>query len=170
MKISVLAFSLSLLLSFFSQIVLKRSNVFLAIFLLCVFMIFNIFSDMIGLAITSFQLGEVSKEKESKKMKETIYKKCLQLIRNSDKVSSILCDVVGDICGILCGVSTTILTNIITSNSSLISLYLFVGAIVSSLIAGLTVLFKAIAKKFAVKNSLKIVKKVSKILILFSNY
>jgi len=168
-KISILAFSLSLLLSFFSQVVLKKSNAFLAIILLFIFMLFNVFSDMIGLAITSCQIGDVKREREDKKMKEVIYKKCLTLIKNSDKVSSILCDVVGDICGILCGVSATILTNIIISNDSIVSLYLFIGAIVSSIIAGLTVLFKAIAKNFAVKNSLKIVKKISRILILFSN-
>ncbi|NCB48594.1 MAG: hypothetical protein EOM55_03140 [Clostridia bacterium] len=166
-KISLLAFSLSILLSFFSQIVLKKSNAILAVVLLCIFMIFNIFSDMIGLAITSCQIDEVRKERENNRLKESIYKKCLHLIKNSDKVSSILCDVVGDICGILCGVSATILTNIIISNNSIFSLYLFVGAIVSSIIAGLTVCFKAIAKNFAVKNSLKIVIKISKISLIF---
>jgi len=169
LKISLLAFSLSLLLSFFSQVVLKKSNAFLAIILLCVFMIFNVLSDMIGLAITSCQIDEVKKERENNKLKEPIYIKCLHLIKNADKVSSILCDVVGDICGILCGVSATILTNIIVSNNSLISLYIFVGAIVSSIIAGLTVLFKAIAKNFAVKNSLRIVKKISILSLIFSN-
>lgn len=168
-KISILAFSLSLFLSFFSQIILKESNAILAIILLCLFMIFNVFFDMIGLAITTCQIGEVKKERDSKKLKEVICKKCLQLIKNSDKVSSILCDVVGDICAILCGVSATMLTNIIISNNTIISLYLFVGAIASSIIAGLTVLFKAIAKDFAMRNSLKIVKIVSGILIIFSN-
>ncbi len=168
-KISVLAVSLSLLFSFFSQVVLKKNNLFLAILLLFIFMFLNVFSDMIGLAITSCQIGDLKREVEEKKIKENIYRKCLYMIKNSDKVSSILCDVVGDICGILCGVSATILTNLIISNDSLVSLYVFMGAVVSSLIAGLTVFFKAIAKDYAVKNSVSIVKKISAFILIFMN-
>jgi CBS domain containing-hemolysin-like protein len=165
-KISVLAFSLSLLLSLFSQVVLKQSSVILAVILLCVFLVLNVLSDMIGLAITSCQIEHLKDEHESKNLSDVLYKKCLALIRNADKVSSILCDVVGDICGILCGVSATMLTNIIISNENFNSLYVFVGALASSIVAGLTVFFKAIAKNYAVKNSVCIVKKIAKFLMI----
>lgn len=153
-RISLLAFSLSLLLSLFSETFLNKSNVILAIILLVTFMMLNVFSDMLGLAITSCQIEELKKEDLSRSLRA----RCLVLIKNSDKVSSILCDVVGDISGILCGVSGTTITIIISSTFKIISLNILFGSIVSAIIAGLTVLFKAIAKNYAVNNSLKLVK------------
>ncbi len=157
-RISILAFSLSLLLSLFSETFLNKSNVVLAIILLITFMMLNVFSDMLGLAITSCQIEELKKDDMSRNLRG----RCLVLIKNSDKVSSILCDVVGDISGILCGVSGTTITIIISSTFKIISLNILFGSIVSAIIAGLTVLFKAIAKNYAVNNSLKLVKSTAK--------
>lgn len=159
-KISLLAFSSSLLLSLFSEIILGKSNVVIAIILLVVFMFFNVFSDMLGLAITSCQIEELKKQNLDKKL----FDNCLLLIKSSDKVSSIFCDVVGDICGILCGVSGTMISYIIASQMDIASFKVFVGAIISATIAGLTVLFKAISKNYAVRNAGKIVKKIAKVL------
>lgn len=159
-RISLLAFSLSLLLSLFSETFLNKSNVILAIFLLITFMMLNVFSDMLGLAITSCQIEELKKEDLSRSLRA----RCLVLIKNSDKVSSILCDVIGDISGILCGVSGTTITIIISSTFKIVSLNILFGSIVSAIIAGLTVLFKAIAKNYAVNNSLKLVKSTAKFL------
>lgn len=159
-RISTLAFSLSLLLSLFSETFLNKSNVIVAVFLLITFMMLNVFSDMLGLAITSCQIEELKKENLSRNLKC----RCLVLIKNSDKVSSILCDVVGDISGILCGVSGTTITIIISSTFKIVSLNILFGSIVSAIIAGLTVLFKAIAKNYAVNNSLKLVKSTAKFL------
>ncbi|MGN0798694.1 MAG: hypothetical protein ACI4L7_03955 [Christensenellales bacterium] len=160
-KISLLAFSVSLFLSLLSSLVLERSGLIVAIFLLLIFLSLNVLSDMIGLAITSCQMESLKKIDNLE-----VQKKCLMLVRNSDKVSSILCDVIGDICGILCGVSGTIVTAYCVVKIEIISLEIFVGAGVSAIIAGLTVLFKAISKNYAVKNSEKIVKKVGAFLCL----
>lgn len=118
-------------------------------------MALNVLSDMIGLAITSCQIENIKKIEN-----QQVQSKCLMLVRNSDKVSSILCDVIGDICGILCGVSGTIITAYFVLKVEIASLKIFIGAGVSAVIAGLTVLFKAISKNYAVKNSEKIVRKV----------
>ncbi|MBQ9792620.1 MAG: hypothetical protein IJW32_02600 [Clostridia bacterium] len=159
-RISVLAFCLSLLLSLFSEIILNKSNIVVAIILLVVFMSLNIISDMYGLAITSCQIDKL----KSEKMSEVLYSKCIKLIKNSDKVSSILCDVVGDICGILCGVSGTMVALICAPKINFLSINILFSAIVSASVVALTVFLKAITKKYAVKNSLKLVKRSAKII------
>ena len=155
-KISILAFCLSLMLALFSELVLNRAHVIVAIILLIVFMLLNVFSDMLGLAITSCQIEELKKQVKD----ENQLNFCLRLIKSSDKVSSILCDVVGDICGILCGVSGTMIAYVLARSIPLSSFNIFIGAFISALIAGLTVLFKAISKNYAVNHSTKIVKKI----------
>lgn len=165
MRISLFAFCISLILSFVSEFVLKRSNLIIAIVLLTIFMAINVFSDMVGLAITSCQCDKILDEKISDKLKN----KCLLLIRNSDKVSSILCDVIGDICGILCGVSGAMIATIFVSLFSVESAKILFAVLISSLIAGLTVFFKSIYKNYAINNSLEIIKKSGKFLLFFEN-
>lgn len=155
-KISILAFCLSLMLALFSELVLNRAHVIIAVILLIIFMLLNVFSDMLGLAITSCQIEELKKQVKD----EGQLKFCLKLIKSSDKVSSILCDVVGDICGILCGVSGTMISYVIVRCVPVSSFNIFIGAFISALIAGLTVLLKAISKNYAVNHSTKIVKKI----------
>jgi len=162
-KISVISLIISLLLSLFSDYILTKSNIVFALLLLIIFMGLNIFSDMIGLAITSCQVSKLN----SKKMPDDVYEKCILLIKNSDKVSSILCDMIGDVCGVLCGVSSTMITIILSKVCIFKFLGLFLGAIVSSFIVALTVFLKAIAKNYAVRNSSSIVVKSSKFLLYF---
>lgn len=161
-KISVLATSLSLLLSVFSQIILSNLSAILGVVLLVIFLLLNVFSDMIGLAITSCQIDELKLEVAD----DVLYSRCVKLIRNADKVSSILCDVVGDICGVLCGVCGTLICSkiLILSNSAV---DVIIGGLTSALICGLTVFLKAISKNYAVNNATKIVRKVTKFLVFF---
>lgn len=158
-KISLVAFLLSLILSLFSELFLSNSNIVFAIILLAVFMSLNVFSDMLGLAITSCQVAQVREAR----LKKAVGGMCLFLIKNSDRVSSILCDVIGDACSILCGVSGSVVTIILSSKLSWP--IVLVGAVTSSLVVGLTVLLKAIVKNYAVNNSLKIVKKTAKAIL-----
>ncbi len=160
-RISTLAFFLSLFLSLFSEMMLVKSRIFVAVVLLFIFTFLNVISDMIGLAITACQIEELKKEK----IEKHLFEKCMFLIKNSDKVSSLLCDVVGDISGILCGASGTMIAMIISSFFNFQGFNILIVALVSSFIAGITVLFKAIAKRYAIENSLKIVKNTAKITI-----
>ena len=163
-KISLLAFFVSLFLTLFSQTILNSVHLIVSIFVLVLFVALNVVSDMIGLAITSCQIETIEREVQDNFVKE----KCLRLVRNSDKVSSILCDVVGDISGILCGVSGSLIALAIVHLLQTNSLLAIVGALVSAVVAGVTVLFKAISKNFAVKNAKRIVQKIAKILCVFS--
>lgn len=164
-KISLLAFCLSLILGLFSEIILNKLNLLSAFIILIIFMALNIFSDMLGLAITSCQMDSLKEGEMDKKL----YKKCLKLIKNSDRVSSVLCDVVGDVSGILCGISGTIISIILTKHFSYISINIFWGILTTAVVAALTVLFKAITKKYAVENSLKLLKFSAKILLSIKN-
>lgn len=159
LKISVVAFLLSLILSVFSEIFLSESSVFFALILLIIFMVLNIVSDMLGLAVASCQVNQV----RHANLKRKVSVMCLFLIKNSDRVSSILCDVIGDACGILCGVSGSVVAIILTSKLNISGV--LIGALVSSLVVGITVLFKAIVKNYAVNNSLKIVKKMARTIL-----
>ena len=163
-KVTLLAFFISLILSIFSELIQNSNNIFIAITILIIFMALNVLSDMVGLAITSCQIENIENSNFSDKLKN----KCLMLIKNADKVSSIMCDVIGDICGILCGVSGTIIVYMVSKSIEIYSLKIFIGAGMSALIAGLTVFFKAISKNFAVNNAQKIVKKIGNFLLKFS--
>ena len=132
--------------------------------LITIFMCANVISDMIGLAITSCQINDINKIELTEKKK----KLCLILIKNADKVSSVLSDVVGDICGILSGAGGATITIILTQSIKYPSLSLLIGAMVSSFIACFTVLLKSISKSYAIKNSTKIVISISKFLSIFS--
>lgn len=162
-KISLLAFFISLLLSIISESI-QNSGIIVAVILIIIFMALNVVSDMFGLAITSCQIEHIDRDVLDEKIKN----KCKRLIVNADKVSSILCDVVGDICGILCGVSGSILSSSLSNGVEAPSLIIFIGALVSALIAGTTVLFKAISKNYAVNNAHKIVLRIGKLLDRFS--
>lgn len=157
--ISLASFILSLVLSLFSEVFLSSSSIFLAVLVLIAFMGLNVISDMFGLAITSCQVTKIKKLHINQKEKII----CIYLIKNSDKVSSILCDVIGDACGILCGAGVSVLS-IILSNIVGASSILF-GVIVSSVVVCLTVLIKAITKNYAINNSLKILRLCSKIIL-----
>lgn len=162
-SISVLAFFISLSLSIMSQSILNHKNIIIALILLLTFLFLNVISDMIGLAITSCKIENVMKITTDDK----IIKITNRLIKNSDKVSSVLCDVVGDICGILCGVSGSIFSLMLSSIFSLNSLDVIIGAVISAFVAGITVLLKAISKNYAVSHSSKLVCKISKLLSKF---
>lgn len=165
-RISFLAFTISLFLSLFSEIILLKSKLFIALILLIIFTFLNVFSDMVGLAITSCQINNLEKEN----IEKSLYNKCLSLINNSDKVSSILCDVIGDISGILCGASGTMIAMIISNFLNLKTVNILIISLVSSIIAGITVFFKAIAKKYAIENSVKIVISAGKLLEFNKNF
>lgn len=164
LKISVLAFVLSILFSISSEIILDGVGIGISILLIVVFMLANVFVDMIGLAITTCQINDIDKINVDEKKKNT----CLSLIKNADKVSSILSDVIGDICGILSGAGGATITIILTESITYPSLTLLVGALVSSLIACITVLLKSISKAYAIKHSIKIVLVISGFLSIFS--
>ena len=96
----ILAIFLSLLFSIASELVLSKSTIIIAIIVIFVFIALAILTDMIGLAVASANIEDFN-AMAARKVKGS--KQAISLVRNADKVSSVLNDVIGDVCGILSG-------------------------------------------------------------------
>ena len=90
-------------------------------------------------------------------------REALKLLRNSDRVSSICCDVVGDICGVVSGAASATIAALILSSMT-IGWPQIVTLGMSALVAGMTVGGKAIGKGIAIGSATKIVQTVGRIL------
>jgi len=159
-KVSLLAFVLSVFFSFISETVLNRVNIAISLFLLLIIVAIGIIFDIIGIAVTSADEAPFH-AMAAKKVKGG--KEAVKLIRNADIVSNICNDVVGDICGILSGAAgATIVTKSLMDSSRINE------AIMSILMAGiistLTIGGKAKGKSIAINNSKKVVYDVALIL------
>lgn len=162
LTVFVLTFVLSIIFSFVSnKVAANFNNIVLSIILLLTIFIGVLF-DLIGTAsITAKESSFHSLN--SKRIKGA--RQCIQIVKNSNKISSLCNDIVGDVCGIISGSIGAILSISIANkigNATLISI------IMASLISSLTVGGKAIFKKVAIKNADKIVFKVGKLLNSFN--
>ena len=85
-------------------------------------------------------------------------KMSIRLIKNSDKVSSILSDILGDVCGIVSGAMGVALSLVIIDGGEYsVFMICMIIALVNATIACVAITAKSIAKKIAIKNSTKIV-------------
>lgn len=162
LKITLIAFIISLIFSFISEIALSNTGIVVGIILLFAFIFIGVLFDMIGVAVTASDEKPIH-SMNARKVKganiATIFKK------NADKVSSFCNDVVGDICGIISGsagvVIATSLTNIIDINP------LYITLIVTAFVASLTIGGKALGKGIAIKKSNSILYGFSKFVSYF---
>ena len=160
--IILMAFAISLVFSFASELLLKNAGLILSIILVLVFIILGMIFDMIGVAVTSADDKPII-SMNAKKIKGS--NMAVKLIKNSDKVASLCNDVVGDICGIVSGTAGVTVAVTISSKFN-IDLFI-VSLLVTSIIAALTIGTKAMGKGVAIKNSTKIITAFSKILSIF---
>ena len=146
--------------SLVSDEIMSRSGIGLAFVILFAIVLLGIMFDIIGVAVTA------ADEKPFHSMasrKVSGAREALKLLRNSDRVSSICCDVVGDICGVVSGSASATIAALILSRTT-ISWPQIVTLGMSALVAGLTVGGKAIGKGIAIGSATKIVQTVGKIL------
>lgn len=159
LKITVLAFCISLVLSLFSDIVLSHSTLLVSVIVLLLFIFIGIIFDMIGVSVTVAD-KKVFNSMAAKKVRGS--KTALKMIKNNSKVSSFCNDVVGDVCGIISGGAG------VTIASTLSSMYswnlVVVNLIITSLIAAFTIGGKAVGKSYAINKSNRILYTFSKIL------
>ena len=71
--------------------------------------------------------------------------------KNSEKVSSFCCDVIGDICGVISGSAGTAIALILINQYNCDAL--ITGLVVTAIISSLTIGGKAIGKSFAINKS-----------------
>ena len=160
--VTILAFIISIVMTLFATVTLENVSLVIAILITFLFIILGIIFDIIGVAVTSGD--EVAfHSMSSRKVKGG--KIGVKLLKNTEKVSSICCDVIGDVCGIVSGTSGVVIVSLIIgltdTNELLISL------LVTGLISALTIGGKALGKGLAINKSKEIVTIVSKVLTIF---
>ena len=161
----VLAISLSLIFSIASEFVLNKSTVIIAVVVIFVFIALAILTDMIGLAVASANTEDFN-AMAARKVKGS--KQALALVRNADKVSSVLNDVIGDVCGILSGAAgASIVAKIVFDNGGNF-IAILVPSLIAAIIAGLTIGGKAIFKSIAIKHADSITLTFAKFINIFT--
>ena len=148
------------IISLVSDEIMSRSGIGLAFVILFAIVLLGIGFDIIGVAVTA------ADEKPFHSMasrKVSGAREALKLLRNSDRVSSICCDVVGDICGVVSGAASATIAALILSSMT-IGWPQIVTLFMSALVAGMTVGGKAVGKGIAIGSATKIVQTVGKII------
>ncbi len=164
-EIFVVSLSLCFIFAIMSQLMLMRSNLVLALFVILVLIVISVIFDVIGVAVAASHIKPFL-ELKSKGYKRGV-DQAIKLVKNADRVSSVCTDVIGDICSILSGaggvaVSIFIVAEFESFNSAILS------TLISSLIAALTVLGKALGKTYALNCSTKVLLGVGKFMSIFS--
>ena len=162
-KIFVLSFILTIIFSFFTEMIISNSSLIVCCIVLLFLLIINIICDVLATAVTSCHVNPFL-AMASSKIKGA--KMAVYMCKNSHKFASICADVVGDICGIISGSAGAALVLIILLNNHSTK-NVFYSIIISSIIAAFTVGGKAFGKTFAIKNNQKIVFFFAKIFAFF---
>ena len=146
----ILAISLSLSFSLLSELVLNGSALVIAIIVIFVFITIAILTDMIGLAVASANIEHFT-AMAARKVKGS--KQAISLVKNADKVSSVLNDVIGDVCGILSGAAGASIVAKIAIDNGGSFMSILVPSLIAAIIAGLTIFGKACFKKVAIRHA-----------------
>ena len=162
--ITIFAFLLSIFMSTFSDLLLRKSTTVVAFIVLIAIIFIGILFDIVGVAVT------VTDEKPFHSMaasKVKGAKSSLMLIRNASRVSNVCNDVIGDTCGLISGSSAAfIVTQVDFPPGGLIDATIF-SVILSGIVASLTIGGKAFGKELAINNSKEIITLIGRILSVF---
>ncbi len=162
MIVTILAFCISLIFSFFSETIIPNVNSIIAIIVILLFIGIGILFDMIGIAITVADI-KIFNSMATKQVRGAHL--AVKLIKNNEKASSFCNDVIGDICGIISGSAGVALATILAST---LNLNLFVvGLLITAIIAALTIGGKAIGKATAINKSTPILFQFSRVISCF---
>ena len=147
-KITLLAFSISLVFSFLSETTIPKVPLIFGILILIIFIAIGILFDIIGVAVTSSDAAPFH-SMNSRKVKGADI--AVILLQSADKVSSFCNDVVGDICGIVSGTAASIIAMSIANTFNFDKF--IVTLLVTAIVAALTIGGKAMGKSFAINKS-----------------
>ena len=161
----ILAISISFAFSILSELILHDAEETIAIVVIFVFIAISIITDMIGLAVASSNIEHFT-AMAARKVKGS--KQAIALIKNADKVSSVLNDVIGDVCGILSGAAGASIVAKIAINNGGDFLAILIPSLIAAVIAGLTIAGKSVFKKVAIKHANQITLNFSKFLNIFT--
>ena len=157
--IIIWTFIISSLISFVSDAMLARVDLFFAFIILIGIILTGILFDIIGVSVTAAE--EVPfHSMASRRVRGA--KTAVFLIRNADKVSNFCNDVIGDVCGVVSGgAGAAIIGKIITYGGFDDRTKTLLTLAISATIASITVGGKALGKNFAISQSNNIVYSVA---------
>ena len=160
--VTILAFIISIAMTLFSTLVLESVGLLIAILITFLFILLGIVFDIVGVAVTC---GDEVAFHSMSARKVKGGKIGVKLLKNTEKVSSICCDVIGDVCGIISGTSGVVIVALIIKLTNVNEL--LISLLVTGIISALTIGGKALGKGFAINNSKEIITIVSKVLSFF---
>ncbi len=161
-KIILISFALSFSMSFISESTVPNLNLVGGILVALVFITLGIIFDIIGVSVTAAS-PKIFHSMNARKVRGANV--AVKFKKNSEKVSSFCCDVVGDICGVVsggtCVIIATALSKVVDLNHFVITL------IVTAIVASITIGGKAIGKSFAINKCDIILYEFSKLVSYF---
>lgn len=157
-RITIIAFLITLFFSGTSEMVMKNVNVIFGIFIIIFFIIIGVIFDMVGIAVASAD-EKPFHSMASKQVRGA--KTGVMMIKNAEKVSAFCNDVIGDICNIMSGSAGIVIAGNLSINNSLN--FAPTILLITSLIAATTIGGKAMGKSLAINKSEVIVFKFAKI-------
>lgn len=160
-RIFIITLVISVTLEFASTKALEGVGYIISIAVLALFIIVNIFFDVIGVAVTAADERPFH-AMASRRVAGS--RDALWLIKNADRVSSMCNDVIGDISGIISGSTGAAVAVMLISDFGVQALT--AGMIITGAVSALTVGGKALGKTVALKYSTEIVHLVGRILSL----
>lgn len=162
LKLSLLAFAISVTFSFISEVALKNTGLFISTIIVLLFIFIGVLFDMVGMAVATAEEAPFH-SMSARKIKPA--KVAVMLKRNAGKVSSFCNDVIGDICGIVSGSAGVVIA---TSISSMWNISILICSLITTgVIAALTIGGKAFEKTIAMEKSNEILYQFSKVLSVF---
>lgn len=148
----ILSFSLSVLFSIVTSVVMEDLHIALTFVILFAIIAINIFFDLIGTAVMNAEEPPFH-SLSSRRVRGA--SESISIIRHAPQITSLCCDVIGDIAGIISGAATAVIV------AELVSVFHFKGMLPSLLLTGIvgsmTIGGKAIFKGVAMQNANAIV-------------
>lgn len=163
-KATIISLVLSAFFSYISNLVENADQLIIVIVLLAFLIISGIVFDAIGVAVTSCDVTPIISMASRK-----VYgaKTALNLVKNSDTVSSVCNDIIGDIFSIISGACSAALVVKITMQLTE-TWQIVLSIAVSAIVSALTIGGKAFMKRIAISNSKDFVMFVARVIAIFS--
>lgn len=156
--IFILSFVIAVLAGFGSELLVRKSSIWVAWILLSVIIAISIVFDIIGIAATA-----ATEKPHHAKAANRISgaKQAVYLVRNADFVANFSNDIVGDVAGTLSGaMAASILVDLIRFYPSLGHQEILWNTLLLALVASLTITGKALGKTVAIQEADEIISKV----------
>lgn len=160
----VTSFCLSMAFGVLSEIALTNASIIISVIVILVFLVIAIVTDMIGVAIAACD-EKPFRAMDARKIRGA--KEAIMLVKNADRVSSIIADILGDVCSILSGAAGASVTAALINDSMTPMLTVVIASLVSAVIAALIISGKALMKRYSMIHCEKIILILGKLVSLF---